>query len=132
MAKKKKINDLKTTLVEWAEKDAQLGTPSMVLLPSRNYPFKVSEEIHKIILPREGTYHGLDPLFFSEEDGKFNLYDEESNVFYFPTISKVLYAEKKYPELKNNQLFAPIYMVLNKKTVEIYGQVIDMLETDVL
>lgn len=130
MAKKKKTGDLKETLVGWAEDEAQLGTPSMVLLPSRNYPFKVAEEIHKIVLPRKGTYHGLDPLFFSEEDGEFNLYDDERSTLYFPAISKVLYAEKKYPDLKNNQLFAPIYVIFNKKNVEIYGQVIEMLETD--
>jgi len=128
MAKKKKVDKLKTTLVEWAEGDAQLGTPSMVLLPSRNYPFKVSKEIHKIVLPRKGTYYGLDPMFFSKEDGKFNLYDDESNTFYFPAISKVLYAEKKYPDLRNNELFAPLYVVFEKNTVEVYGQIIEMLE----
>lgn len=130
--KKKKVDKLKSDLVDWAEDGAQLGTPSMVLLPSRNYPFKVDEQIHKITLTREGTYHDLDPTFFSEEDGKFKLYDEERNVLYFPAISKVLFAEKKYPALQNHQLFAPLYMVVGKDKVDIFGQVISMLETETL
>jgi len=131
MAKKrKKIDKLKNALVDWADGDAQLGTPSLVLLPSRNYPFKVDEKIHKITLTREGSYKELDPDFFSAEDGEFKLYDDERNVLYFPAISKVLYAEKKYPDLKDHQLFAPLFMVVNKKDIEIFGQIIDMLETN--
>jgi hypothetical protein len=129
---KKKVNKLKSDLVDWADGGAQLGTPSMVLLPSRNYPFKVSKKIHKITLNREGTYRDLDPEFFGEEDGKFKLYDEEKGVLYFPAISKVLFAQKKYPDLANYQLFAPLYMVVGENEVEIYGQVIDMLETETL
>jgi len=130
MTKKKKVDKLKSALVDWAEGDAQLGTPSMVMLPSRNYPFKVDKKIHKIVLTREGSYNDLDAEFFSDEDGEFKLYDEERNVLYFPAISKVLYAEKKYPDLKDHQLFAPLFMVVNKNDVEIFGQVIDMLETN--
>ncbi len=129
MAKnKRKMGELKDSLIDWAEGQAQVGTMSMVLLPSRNYPFKVSTKVHKITLTRKGTYNEIDPDFFSEDDGAFNLYDEESKVFYLPAISKVLYAEKKYPDLKDNQLFAPIYVVIKDDTVEIFGQVIDLLE----
>jgi hypothetical protein len=126
--RKRKMGELKDSLVDWAEGQAQVGTMSMVLLPSRNYPFKVSNQVHKITLTRKGTYHEIDPDFFSEEDGAFNLYDEKSKVFYLPAISKVLYAEKKYPDLKDNQLFAPIYVVIKDDTVDIFGQVIDLLE----
>jgi hypothetical protein len=113
--------------MDMVDDNAQYGTPSMILLPSANYKFNVSEETYKITLPRKGKYHEMDPEFFTEEDGEYNLYDEESKIMFLPAISKVLYAAKKYPDLKANQLFAPISLVFTEDEVEIYGQVIDML-----
>lgn len=107
---------------------AQIGTPSMVLLPSRNFPFQVSDKLHTITIPRKGSYYGLDPSFFSEEDGDFELYNEEKGVMYLPAISKVLFAAKLYPDLGNNQLFAPISFVFKKDVVEISGHILDMLD----
>lgn len=115
-------------LTDWAEEKAQVGTPSMVLLPSRNYPFKVSEKMYTITIPRKGSYYGLDPSFFSEEDGEFELYNEKEGVMYLPAISKVLFASKLYPDLENHQLFAVISIVFKKDVVEISGYVIDMLD----
>lgn len=115
------------SLVDWAPESDQVGTPSMVLLPPRHYKFRVSEKHYKITVPRKGTYHELEPKFFAKEDGEFNLLDEESKVMYLPAISKVLFATKQYPNLKNNQLFAPIALKFNEDTVDIYGQVIDLI-----
>lgn len=128
MKKKKKIDGGYDMLTDWAEDKAQIGTPSMVLLPSRNYPFKVSNKVHTITIPRKGSYYGLDPSFFSKDDGKFELYNDKSGTMYLPAISKVLFAAKKYPDLENNQLFAPISLVFKKDVVEISGYVIDMLD----
>lgn len=106
----------------------QVGTPSMALMPARNYAFSVSDERYVIEIPRKGTYHELEPSLFSEEDGEFDLYNARKRIMYLPAISKVLFAAGKYPDLEKNQLFAPISLVFKKDTVEISGQIIDMLE----
>ncbi len=111
------------------EAETQVGTPTMALMPARNYAFKVSGERHVITIPRKGTYHDLEPSIFSEKDGEFNLYDARKRIMYLPALSKVLFAVSKYPALEKNQLFAPISLVFKKDTVEISGQIIDMLET---
>ena len=103
------------------------GTPTMVLLPSRNYHFRVLDEEHKITVPKEGKYHDLAPELFTEEEGAFCLLDKENDVMYMPAISKVLFATEQYPDLENNQLFAPIALVFNKSTVDIIGQVVEIL-----
>lgn len=106
----------------------QVGTPTMVLLPARNYYFKVSEEEYTITIPRSGKYSDIDPEFFKEEEGEFNLYDGRSKIMYMPAITKVLFATKKYPSLDANQLFAPLALVFKKNTVDIVGQIVEMLE----
>ena len=107
--------------------EAQVGTPTAALFPARNYSFKVVKNKHIITVPRSGNYHKLAPEVFSEDDGDFMLYDDKNNVMYLPAISKILFATKKYPDLKSNQLFMPIVLIFNDKTVEIVGQVIEML-----
>lgn len=118
-------------MTEWNENEMQIGTPSMVLMPSRNYAFRVSKEIHVIIVPRQGTYYDLDPSFFTKEDGEFNLYDSNSGVMFLPALSKVLFATKKYPDLENHQLFAPTSLVFKEDVVEISGYIVNMMEDDV-
>lgn len=108
----------------------QIGTPTMVLLPARNYKFMVTEEEFVITIPKKGSYHDIDPDFFSEDEGEFNLYDGRSKVMFIPAISKVLFAAKKYPSLEANQLFAPIALKFKKDKVDIIGQVITMLPTN--
>jgi len=110
------------------EQKLQVGTPSMVLMPARNYAFKVSEEIHTIIIPRRGEYNEIEPNLFSKKDGEFELYNSRKRIMYLPAISKVLFATNKYPDLEDNQLFAPISLVFKKDTVEISGQLIDMVQ----
>jgi hypothetical protein len=46
---------------------------------------------------------------------------------YLPAISKVLFATRQYPDLKNNQYFMPLSMVFKEDVVEISGYVLDML-----
>ncbi|HLD90900.1 MAG TPA: hypothetical protein VI911_07810 [Patescibacteria group bacterium] len=114
------------SLVDWAVESKQVGTPTIALLPARNYYFKVYGK-HKITIPRKGSYYELAPDFFSESDGEFNLLDEKNAVMYLPAISKVLFATAQYPDLKEGELFAPIALKFNESTVDIYGQIISML-----
>ena len=113
--------------VNFKKGQQQLGTPTMVLMPSRNYAFNISDDLYIIKIPRKGSYHEIDPEFFSIEDGEFNLYDSKTNVMFLPAITKVLYATKKYPDLGDHQLFAPMSLKFKKNEVEISGYVIDML-----
>jgi len=103
------------------------GTPSMVLMPARDYVFRVSNEHHVIRIPRRGKYFDIDPEFFKEEDGEFSVFDEETNIFYTPTIIKILLATKQYPELDFNQFFVPYIIKIEGDEVIIVGQVADMM-----
>jgi len=125
--KKKKTVDAPVTLDEGAMSGAQVGTPTMVMFPARNFYFRVSKSEHKITIPRKGNYHKIAPEIFTEEDGDFMLYDEENTVMYLPAITKILFAVEKYPDLKNNQLFAPIALLFNEDTVDIVGQIVEIL-----
>jgi hypothetical protein len=107
----------------------QQGVPSMVLLPASVFRFTVDKEIYSIIIPKSGRYHDLAPGIFSEEDDReFNIYKE--GLVDIPAVSKVLFAVKKYPALKDTQLFAPLYIHVREDDVEIIGQVIDVLEPE--
>lgn len=132
MKEKDKIENGNDVSKDLEEEKTQVGTPSMVLLPSRNFRFKVSDKSYTITVPRKGSYYGLDPSFFSEEDGEFELYNEEKGIMYLPAISKVLFGSKLYPDLENHQLFAPISLVFKKDVVEISGYIIDMLDVQQL
>lgn len=133
MAKKKKTKIEKTAidLVDWAYGESNVGTPTMVLLPARNFHFRVSKTEHKISIPRKGNYHEIAPEVFSEETGNFMVYDEENAVMYLPAITKILFAVNKYPDLKNNELFAPIALIFNEDTVDIIGQIVAILPSPV-
>ena len=127
MPKKKKTEADVTNVMDWAVGKSTFGTPTMVLMPSRNYHFKIKKGEHKITIPRAGKYAELAPEIFNEKDGEFSLYDEKNKVMYLPAISKVLFATIQYPDLKSNELFAPIALVFNEDSVDIIGQVVEML-----
>jgi len=105
-----------------------IGTPTMMLLPARNYKFKVYPEEYDIVIPRKGFYKDFDDEMYSEEDGEFSILDND--VLYIPSISKVLFATSKYPDLKDNQAFNPIALVVEEDEVRIIGNVIEMLRED--
>ena len=112
-----------------------LGTPTMMLLPARRYAFTVSDQDYSIKIPRRGKYADLDPQFFTEDDGEFDiLADSEEKdiekVLFMPSISKVLFATAKYPNLKEDQAFTPIAIVVTKDEIEIIGQIVQMLRED--
>ena len=105
-----------------------IGTPTMMLLPARNYKFKVYPEEYDITIPKKGFYKDLDEEMYSEEDGEFNILDND--ILYMPSISKILFATSKYPDLKDNQAFTPIALVIEEDEVRIIGSVIEMLKED--
>jgi len=105
-----------------------VGIPTMALMPSKNYHFKVLADKYKITVNKSGKYLDLDEEFFSEEDGSYTVVSEDGSVFNIAALTKILFGEKKYPSLKGNQLFCPISLVVNEDTVDIFGQVVEMIE----
>jgi hypothetical protein len=102
------------------------GTPPPVLLPAKNYTFKITDEHFVIELPRRGEYKELAPEIFDDESGSFELFNKDSQVFYLPAITKVLFATAKYPDLKFNQFFTPYSIKIEDEKVLIVGQVIEL------
>jgi hypothetical protein len=109
-----------------------VGTPTMMLLPARNYTFNVSDEYHSITLPRKGRYVDFDDRLFTEEDGEFdlmcNMDEEDSYVLFMPSLSKVMFATSQYPDLKNDQAFIPFTIIVRKDEIEVVGNIIQMLK----
>ena len=107
--------------------DPQIGTPTMVMFPARNFQFRVSKAEYTIVIPRKGNYAEIAPEIFSEEDGDFRVFDEDNAVIYLPSLTKILFAVEKYPVLESNQLFAPIALLLDDDEVRIVGQIVEIL-----
>ena len=129
---KKKINkkdDILDEIFSGAKSmgKSQIGTPTMAFFPARNYHFKVVKNKHTITIPRFGEYNKLAPEIFSKDEGEFMLYDEKNSVMYLPAISKVLFAVQKYPDLTSNQLFVPVVLIFDEETIDVVGQIIEML-----
>ena len=112
--------------VDWSKELTLVGIPTMALLPSKNFYFKVLEDKHKITIPKSGEYYDLDPDFFDKDSGSFDIASD--NHVNISAITKVLFGCSKYPDLKENELFCPISIAINKDTVDIFGQVVKMLE----
>jgi hypothetical protein len=108
-----------------------VGTPTLMLLPARNYKFKVSDQEYTVVIPRKGKYVDLNSELFTEEDGEFDLmqYSKKGrcNTIYLPSLSKILFATSQYPDLKDTQAFTPIALVVKKDEVEIIGNLIEMV-----
>lgn len=111
-----------------AEEGVLVGIPTMALLPPKNFYFKVKENRHKITIPKSGKFSDLDKEFYSEADGDFSIVGDDPNVINISIITKVLFGTCKYPLLEDNQLFCPISIMINEDTVDIFGQIVDMLE----
>jgi hypothetical protein len=113
------------------KEDNITGTPTMALLPSKKYLFKmVTDKSIKVTIPRKGSYYELNKDVYSKKDGEFHIYDEENNVIYIPSISKVLMGLNKYPKLESDQLFITEALVIDEDTVDIIGKIIEMKVVD--
>ena len=100
------------------------GVPSMVMMPARPYTFELEDSMFMIKIPRKGRYVDLDSEFFDADLGEFNILDD-NGVLYLPSIIKVLFACKKYPDLKDDQVFVPISLKFEEDEVSIVGQVVN-------
>jgi hypothetical protein len=106
----------------------------MVMLPARNYYYKIIKEQHSISIPRKGSYDDLleeeNKGIFNNVDGEFNIFDENNNILYLPSITKVLFATKQYPDLPQNHLFIPVFLIFLEEEVKVVGQIVEMLSKE--
>ena len=94
-----------------------VGTPSMGLLPKRNYKFDIGKKEIMISIPVDDkTIKGKD------------IFDAENNVFYIGNISNILTDLDLYPKLKSNQLFIPTVVLFKKKAAEVIGNIVTMVK----
>ena len=123
---KKKLGKLSTECIETQ------GTPTAMLLPARNYKFKVFEEQFTITVPRRGKFKDLAPEFYKDDESVFDFlqYDDERKKTFvsLPFISQVLFATAQYPDLKDNQAFIPMALIIEDEKVEIVGKLIEMVQ----
>jgi hypothetical protein len=131
MAKKTSKAKKKTTKNKFQD---VIGTPTMVLLPSRKYKFKVFDKVHSIKVPRQGNYVDIDKKAYTEEDGEFDLLQysekEQAHILYLPAVSNVLFATNQYPDMKDGHAFVPVALVFRDDEVEILGNLIEMVQKE--
>ena len=102
------------------------GLLSMTLMPAKSNIFLADDKMYLITIPRKGKYKDIDPDFFDENAGSFDILNDK-NIIFLPDITKVLFATKQYPDLKENQLFVPISLKFKKTKIDIIGQVIELI-----
>lgn len=101
------------------------GTPPAVLMPARNYVFKLPEENHVLEIPLNGNYHDLDSEFFPEDAGEFHVF--HNDIINMPVVTKVLFATKQYPALEFNQFFVIHGIKVLPENLMLVGQIVDMM-----
>jgi hypothetical protein len=111
------------------------GQPGLVMLPARMYEMKTVVSSHTFSIPIAGKFSELYPDFF-EMTKKVPEMDVFETVFYVDeksclasvAIVEVLFAAKKYPDLKDNQVFSISTVVADKKNnlLHIIGTVFEI------
>lgn len=103
------------------------GTPPLLMLPAKNYFFKVYGDKHQLVVPKSGTFKDLDADFYKEEDGSFDLFNSETGTLDLAALSHVLFATKQYPDLDSAQFFVPYNVIVKENELHLLGQVIEIM-----
>lgn len=112
------------------EKIKVTGILSMLMVPARNSTFLTeNKRYYTITIPRKGKYTDIDPEFFNESDGGFDILNDE-NILFLPAITKVLFAGKQYPDLADNQVFVPLTLKFREEALDIVGQIVDLISDE--
>jgi len=107
--------------------DVHNGVPSLSLLPLANVNFVVVKNI-SFSIPRKGNYHNLSPEIFDEVHGDFDILDND--ILYLPSITKVLLAVNRYPDLTQSQIFTPLSFEFTDDEVIISGSVLEIINLE--
>jgi len=101
------------------------GLPTLSLMPLTETQFRVVKQL-SITIPRKGIYSEIQPKVFNEKDGGFDVLNDD--VLYLPSITKILLATNKYPDLKQNQIFTPLSFEFSDDDVRIRGSIIEIIK----
>jgi hypothetical protein len=115
--------------------EINVGLPPMLMMAANHYPYRIIHERVKLTIPRKGSYKDIDEAFFADNPigmEEFDIFDEETKVFFPSQITKVLLATKKYPSLQANEVFVPLAIIFKEETLDIIGTVFEMLDHSVL
>jgi len=110
-----------------SEYEVHTGLPTLSMLPMVNTNFMVVEKV-EIEVPRSGNYHDVSNGVFGDDSGDFDLLSND--VLYLPSITKVLLAVNKYPNLKQNQLFTPSSLEFFEDVVKIRGSILEIINIE--
>ena len=108
---------------------AVTGTPPPALFPAKNYVMQTPDENrgHVLKVPRVGSYHELDPEFFDEDAGVFQVVSEDGAIVDMTTLTRVLFATRQYPSLEFDQFFVINNIAIRGDEVWIIGQQVRVL-----
>jgi len=110
------------------------GMPGLVLLPSHMYNLKTITENCWFSVPFSGKFSEMYPDFFeeaekNEDTDEFKVVFDKEGARHLSSVDLVeaLFANSKYPALKDNQVFAIISISLSdsKKTLYVKGSVLE-------
>ena len=103
------------------------GVSGLVLLPARNYEWELKNRI-TIKIPRRGKISdslGMDKLspdLKISGDDDFSIFDD--NVLLLWEAVRVLFAEGKYPSLKDEECFNVVALEVMEDEIQLHGEVI--------
>lgn len=103
------------------------GLPSLLFMQAVDYTMSHDANNYVLEIPRKGSYKDIAPEYFKDEDGEFNVFDDEKKVLYIPSLTKILLACNKYPQLDSNQVAVPITIKLLEDKIEIVYNVLSMV-----
>ncbi len=108
-----------------SDKVVNVGAPGLAFLPARDYKFVVDGQTHILKIPIEGNFEELAGDDFPEE-GKYHIVKdiEGRTVISLPVLTKALFGHSKYPDLKDDECFIPLALVISDKHITIAGKVI--------
>lgn len=119
------------------ENNSIKGQPGLVFLPSRQHSFKEVVASRVISIPMSGKFSELYPDFveLTKRDSDIDdfvtvLQKESRNQIMSVNVIEVMFAAKKYPDLKDNQIFSISLINFDNKdnTLYIIGDVLEFVE----
>lgn len=112
-------------LSEEQDDGVRSGTPSAMFLPARNYKFKSSGELHRLVVPLRGKFPDEEGHLFSGQE--FDIAPSPGKLL-FGDLLKVMFSLETYPDLKDNERFVIFSTETYYDKLVIVGEVITILE----
>lgn len=99
-----------------------VGTPSACFMPAAKYKFRYVSELMSLTVPIRGTRQDESP-----HGGTFDICPKPG-VFLFGTLLEVLFTQRVYPALTENQRFVLSGLEVDGEELHVVGRIIEFLE----